>query len=219
MKTYIDIGTAFVILFFCSICHAQVFPPKEPLPQRKVDTAAVQKAARTERIARYKRDSTFLAHANTYISKKLDSEFVKENLKFMHLYIVGLTVAIYETTTTKNKEGRNTMILYFKQGTNEVDTVLSVFSKDEIMKSIRGDSNCTLYIGIEKATEIAKSIKLGRTVTYWEMGIMNVLPKQIPKWSFDANYSPHGSSYPQETEIHINMTDGKYSKSEGYSEP
>jgi hypothetical protein len=171
----------------------------------------------------HKRDSIFLAHANAYLNKKLDSEFVMKNLKFVQFYnanIAGHAVAIYETTTTKNTEGRNTIILYFKYGTNEVDTVLSVFNKEEILKSIRGDSTCTLYIGIEKATEIAKkAVRTDKGIKYWDIDIMNVLPKQIPKWSVDASYLPRGAAYNRITEININMTDGKYETSYGFSQP
>jgi hypothetical protein len=167
----------------------------------------------------HKRDSTFLNHANAYISKKLDSEFVRKNLKFLKLYHAGLTVAVYETITTKNPEGRNTMIVYFRNMTYEVDTVLSVLKKDEIIKSIHGDSNCTLYIGIEKATEIAKNSGLKQGVKPWSIGIMNVLPSQTPKWIFDATYSSNNRDYSTGTELHINMTDGKYSMSDWSSQP
>ena len=58
-------------------------------------------------VSTHKRDSIFLAHANAYLNKKLDSEFVNKNLKFVHLYFhAGPFVAIYETISTKNlKEG------------------------------------------------------------------------------------------------------------------
>src|SRR5580698_8811714 len=162
----------------------------------------------SQNVAADKRDSVFIAHANVYLNKKLDSEFVMKNLKFVQFYnanIAGHAVAIYETTTTKNTEGRNTIILYFKYGTNEVDTVLSVFNKEEILKSIRGDSTCTLYIGIEKATEIAKkAVRTDKGIKYWDIDIMNVLPKQIPKWSVDASYLPRGAAYNRITEININ---------------
>jgi len=226
MKTYISVVIVFVTFSSCSACYGQqvqlsedqISPTQRKLEQERIEQNA--KAERVEIIAKHKKDSTFLAHANAYINKKLDSEFVKENLKFVHLYTDGLTVAIYETITTKNSEGRNTIILYFKRGTNQVDTTLSVLNREEILKSIRGDSICKLYIGIEKAAEIAKkAIRTEEGIKYWDTGIMNILPKQIPKWSFIANYSPRNSAYNRMTEININMVDGKHETSYGFSQP
>ncbi|HTB31783.1 MAG TPA: hypothetical protein VK808_07140 [Bacteroidia bacterium] len=164
------------------------------------------------------RDSTFLDHANTYINKKLGKEFVKKNLRLLRLYNAGLSVVAYETITTKNPEGRNTMLIYFRTMTYEVDTVLSVLLKDEILKSIRGDSTCKLYIGMEKARKIAKDNGLQQGVKPWVVGMMNVLPQQIPKWTFDATYTSHGA-YSTGAELQVNMTDGKYSMSDWSERP
>jgi hypothetical protein len=170
-------------------------------------------------IAAHKRDSTFLNHANTYINKKLGSEFVRENLKFLHLYHQGRSVAVYETTTTKNAEGRNAMIIYFKNMTYEVDTVLSVLSKDETMKGIRGDSNCKLYIGIEKTAEIAKKSGLKEGVKPWSISMNTVLPGHPLQWSVGATYSSSDSGYGHGAEANINMIDGKCEIGLWYSEP
>ena len=156
----------------------------------------------------YKRDSTFLDHANTYINKKLGKEFVKKNLKLLNLYISyltevgGHTVVVYETTITKNPEGRNSLIVYFRAKTYEVDTVLSVLKKDEIMKSIRGDSNCTLYIGVEKATKIASGLKECVQPPF-TIGV-DAFSEQVPKWTF---YAQHNFSIKT---LRVNMTDGDW---------
>jgi hypothetical protein len=163
----------------------------------------------------HQRDSIFIDLANRYIYKKLDSEFVKKNLKIVNVYLPAFQyyIVVYETITTKNPDGRNSIIIYFKNKF-EVDTILSVLNKEQIMKSIKGDSSCTLLIGLEKAMEIAKSVVTKKSSIPWDIGV-TFYRDHIPKWSLNITYSTvsHGGKGVGLL-FNFNMTDGKYS--EGY---
>jgi hypothetical protein len=167
-----------------------------------------------QQITLHKRDSTFIDHANTHINSLLGAEFVSENLRLVHVYsgfspiYLGLSTVLYETTSTKNSEGRNTIILYFKYGTLEVDTIRSRWSKDEILKSIRGDKDCSLYIGMERAIEIAKACGLKEGMIPWEINVIDVGVKQIPKWCINGTKFKDGG-YGRGEQMHITMTNGK----------
>ena len=54
----------------------------------------------------------------------------------------------------------------------------------------------------------------------WAIDITDALPKQIPKWCFGSTYSSSKSGdYTRVAVVNINMTDGKYEMSYGFSQP
>ncbi|MEI7594125.1 MAG: hypothetical protein WCK02_00135 [Bacteroidota bacterium] len=162
----------------------------------------------------FKRDSTFKSNAENYKNTILNTDFAKNNVKFRCMQHAGISVAVYETTTTKNQEGRNTLFVYFKYGKYDVDTIRSIFDTVQIRNSINGDKNCNLYIGIEKSIEIARAAGLKDGIKQWEIGLTNVGLTQIPKWIFTSTYgeTKSGSYHANGESISVSLINGETEK-------
>jgi hypothetical protein len=215
-----------LLLLFLSLlvrnvsCAQQIPPPSNASDSARflIRMKEYHKRDSIQRIGLQKRDSVFMDHATTYINKTLGADFVRENLKLVRLYHTGLSTVLYETTSTKNPEGRNTIILYFTYGTSEVDTIRSKWSKEEIMKSIRGDKDCSLFIGIERAREIADACGLKENKIPWEINVIDVGVNQVPKWCMNATKYRNGG-YARGEQMQITMTNGKTTSNRWSSMP
>ncbi|MFI5164819.1 MAG: hypothetical protein ACHQHP_06190 [Bacteroidia bacterium] len=157
-------------------------------------------------------DSTLKAQAENYVNKTLGPGFAKKNLKFISIEHSSLTVAVYETVTTKNTEGRNTLFVYFKYMSNEIDTSRSVFNKKEILNSIKGNKKCALFIGQKKAIAIAKAAGLKDGIKPWKISFIQVGDARIPKWYIEATYTGSASGGSGEC-VRVSPVDGTFDKS------
>ena len=60
-------------------------------------------------------DSLRKANAENFLKRKFGTKFVNDNLKFSSFYRDGTEVACFETISTNNPEGRNTILVYFQE--------------------------------------------------------------------------------------------------------
>ena len=118
-----------------------------------------------------KRDSIWIKNASTFINKILGVELVNKYLKFSSLYNSTPDFVAYETVSTKNAEGRNTIIVYFVAGTYSSRglSTKTKFDKSQIFKSINGETGCTLFIGRHKAIEMARKSNFAERLKPWRL--------------------------------------------------
>jgi hypothetical protein len=162
-----------------------------------------------------KRDSTFKSNAVNYVNHILGFDFAAKNIKFISMQYFGeLSIAVFETKTTKNKEGRNTLLVYFKFNKYVVDTLRSVLDSAQIMKSIKGKKDCTLYIGQDKAKEIAKEAGLKDGIKPWRVFFRITKQTKIPNWTFRSIYTESSTDDHKAhgEEVNVSLIDGTFDK-------
>ena len=169
-----------------------------------------------QNIQHQKRDSIYIDHASKYINNELGSEFVASNIKYDGLYHHGLSMVVYKTVATKNMEGRNSLIIYFKPYTYDVDSQNTVIDKQEIIKSIRCHDNCNLLIGQDQALIMAEKAGLKKGLKKWNPKLINWdgdLNK--PQWTIKSTYRESTSRpyYGRGENVNIDMKTGEFKKS------
>jgi hypothetical protein len=94
-----------------------------------------------------KYDSILAVIANHYVHQTVGTEFAKKNLKFDSiLHSGGINVALYETKSKGNFDGRNILLIYFQyEEKRMIDTERSILDTTEILKSVKGE----MYILIQ----------------------------------------------------------------------
>lgn len=149
-------------------------------------------------------DTLFKINADQYLVNKFGLKFKDKYLNYSATIATGLSVVFYEVNSKKRLDGKNTLLVYFKYESTEVDTSRYVFGRQEIMNCVKGKP-CNLFIGREKAKEIAKKAGLPEREQPWEISAHDFGRQQIPKWGISSNRFEHSRSGYW---IRINMNDG-----------
>ena len=137
-----------------------------------------------------RRDSTYRNHAMKYINFILGSEYVEEKLNYAGIYHHTLSMVLYETKESKNDEGRNTIIIFFKTMTFDVDSQITIIDKEFIDKCNVGDSTCNLAIGKDRAIYLAREEGLKQGLENWKPQLVLYGGDfKNPQWTIQSKYS------------------------------
>lgn len=154
-------------------------------------------------------DSQYEKIARDYLVQSIGKNFIKENISFLGIYHSGLTVAVFETHSTKNIDGCNTFFVYFKYLQNKIDTLRTIIDKNEIIKRIKGDS-CNLLIGIDKAKEIAEKTGLKKGREPYKIDLISLGENGTPTWVIESTYTGSRDGNKASGEyVSVSMIDGK----------
>jgi len=165
----------------------------------------------------YKNNTHYIEiiQANNYLNNILGLDFVSKNLKFDTIITDRHLVAIYETTNTKNLDGKNTILVWFKFHNlrYEIDSINTVLDKKEIIKNIKG-KKCNLFIGLKKAKEIAEKAGLESGIKNWNIYL--TYQNNFPIWVIQSTYgeSKEGAYRASGQLVKINMIDGSFDKND-----
>jgi hypothetical protein len=154
-------------------------------------------------------DSIFKSSAQKYVDNILGTDFVKKNIKFVGTYNAAFLIAVYEITTTKCPDGKNTFFIISKAWTPEVNQGLSNLNKENIIKNINGEQ-CNLYIGKERAKEIAANAGLDTSSKEFDISIGWF----GPTWVINAPLLNMTKSNRFGEHMEINMIDGTFKKNQ-----